>query len=297
MLYYKNTWTRIFSIFNYIFMASICFICIAPLLHVIYASFSDPLEVQLSGGLLLWPRGDIHIDAYRIILRYRGLWTGYMNTIFYVTAQSFITTVTTVIAAYILSKKTFRYKGALMIFMLFTMLFNGGMIPTYIVIRELNLLDTRLVMLLPGAYQVFFIIIMRTSIVGIPDSLEESIRIDGGGDWTVIMRIILPICKATIAVIVLFTAVAKWNEWFTALIYLPTRKDLYPLQMYIREILVTETSVAVSGDITQIIENAQLYKTLVKYATIVVTTIPILAIYPFVQKYFVKGIIIGSVKG
>lgn len=297
MQYYKTTGTRIFTVFNSIFMVGICFICIAPLVHVIFASVSDPLEVQLAGGLLLWPRGQIQFDAYRIITRYKGLWTGYLNTIFYMVAQCLIVIVTTTISGYVLSKKSFRYRGVLMVFMLGTMLFNGGMIPTFIVVRALQLLDTRWVMLLPGAYSVFYIIIMRTTIKGIPDSLEESIRIDGGSDWTVITRIILPLCKATIAVIVLFTAVGKWNEWFSALIYLPTRKDLYPMQMFIREILVTETSIAVSGDITQVIENAQLYKTLVKYATIVVTTLPILAIYPFVQKYFVKGVIIGSVKG
>ena len=173
------------------------------------------------------------------------------------------------------------------------MLFHGGTIPTYMVIRKLGLLNTRWAMLLPMALMVFYIIIMRTSIASIPDSLEESARIDGAGEFTIVFKIILPLCKATFAVIILFVAVAKWNEWFPALLYLDDEK-LYPLQMFMREILIQQTDIQSSSDA---MENLAIYKLLAKYCAIVAATLPILCVYPFLQKYFVSGVMIGSVKG
>ena len=211
-------------------------------------------------------------------------------------AQCLITGVLTVVAGYIMSRKRFRYRNVIMAFMAFTMLFNGGMIPTFMVVRSLKMLDTYWALLIPGAMSVFNVIIMRTAIQGIPDSLEESARMDGAGEFTVMFKIILPLCKATFAVIILFTAVGKWNAWFDALLYLPQDKSKYPLQMYMREILVT-ASTDMMNNAGDLIESAQLYKTLVKYGSIVVSTVPILCIYPFVQKYFVTGVMIGSVKG
>lgn len=175
----------------------------------------------------------------------------------------------------------------------FTMLFNGGMIPTYMVVRDLHMLDTRWAMLIPSALNVFYIIIMRTSIQTIPDSLEESATIDGAGELTIMFKIILPLSKATFAVILLFIAVAKWNEWFPALLYL-SDNSRYPLQMFLRDILIKQTDFTSSSDA---LDQTQLYKVLVKYCVIVVSTLPILCVYPFVQKYFVTGVMIGSVKG
>ena len=185
-----------------------------------------------------------------------------------------------------------------MMFLACTMLFNGGMIPTYMVVKDLHLLDTYWACLTPGAMSVFYIIIMRTAIQGIPDSLEESARLDGAGEFTVMFRVILPLCKATFAVIILFIAVGKWNSWFDALLYLPQDKSKYPLQMYMREILINNSNDATSTQsVGELMDNAQLYKTLVKYGSIIVSTVPILCVYPFVQKYFVTGVMVGSVKG
>lgn len=289
----------IFDIFNYILMAAIAFICVVPIIHVIWASVSDPASVDKATSFILWPLGNPSLNAYKIIMRYKNIWTGYKNTLFYVAAQCIITSLLTVIAGYITSRKRFRYRNVLMMFLAFTMLFNGGMIPTYMVVNYLGLLDTRAALLIPQAMGVFYIIIMRTAISGIPDSLEESARIDGAGEFTVMFRIILPLCKATFAVIILFIAVAKWNEWFPALLYLPSATDKHPLQMFMRQILISaqNSTSSVTANAGDLMDNAQMYKTLVKYGAIVVSTLPILLVYPFVQKYFVTGVMIGSVKG
>ena len=176
----------------------------------------------------------------------------------------------------------------------FTMLFNGGMIPTFIIIRNLHMIDTPYALIIPGALSVFNIIIMRTSMDNIPQELEEAARIDGAKDIQVLFHVILPLCKATFAVIMLFTAVAKWNDYFSALLYIQKNKDLFPLQMVLREILITSTS-----DITnsQSLQNSStIYKKAIEYACIVVSTLPILCVYPFVQKYFVVGMTLGAVK-
>lgn len=289
----QNMSRKVFVAVNTVYMILLCVICIVPIWHVVMASISDPALVDMSTGFIVKPLGKVSSKAYELIMKYKGIWTGYRNTLFYVVAQSFITSLLSVIAGYVLSRKRFRYRGVLMGMITFTMLFNGGMIPTYIVVRNLGLLDHYTALLLPGAMSVFLIIIMRTAIAGIPDSLEESARIDGAGELTIMVKVILPLCKATFAVIILFVAVAKWNEWFSALLYLPTAKDKYPLQMFLREILIKSNST----NMNDMMEDAALYKTLAKYASIVVTTLPILCIYPFVQKYFVSGVMVGSVKG
>lgn len=290
----KQNMSRIvFIAINTVFMILLCIVCVVPIWHVVMASISDPALVDMSTGFIVRPLGKISPKAYELIMKYKGIWTGYRNTLGYVVAQCLITSFLSVIAGYVLSRKRFRYRGVLMGMITFTMLFNGGMIPTYIVVRNLGLLDRYAALLLPGAMSVFLIIIMRTAIAGIPDSLEESARIDGAGELTIMVKVILPLCKATFAVIILFVAVAKWNEWFSALLYLPTAKDKYPLQMFLREILIKSNST----NMNDMMEDAALYKTLAKYASIVVTTLPILCIYPFVQKYFVSGVMVGSVKG
>ncbi len=291
----KSLGEVIFTLCNYVFMLALCFICIIPVWHVAMASVSDPALVGATSGLILRPLGAMSATAYKIILTYRGLLTGYANTIFYVIAQCGITGILSVIGGYIVSRKTFRYRNVFMLFMIFTMLFNGGMIPTYMVVRNLHMIDTRWAMLIPGALSVFNIIIMRTAIQAIPDSLEESAKLDGANEFVIMLKIILPLSKASFAVIMLFTATGKWNEWFNAMIYLPTKTSLFPLQMFMRELLIKSSGDAVNQ--ADMISDAQLYMTLVKYAAIIVSTLPILCIYPFVQKYFVKGVMIGSVKG
>ena len=284
----------VFQIFNYSFMILICIICVIPIWHVFMASISEPAMVEMAKGFILKPLGKASLNAYRLIAQYKGIWRGYLNTMCYVAVQCCLTTFLTVLAGYILSRSRFRYRNFIMGMITFTMMFNGGMIPTYMVIRQIGLLDTYASQILPMAMQAFYIIIMRTSIMQIPESLEESARIDGAGEWRIMFTIIIPLIKSTIAVVVLFVAVAKWNEWFPALMYLPQATEKYPLQIHLRQILIQSADAASAADT---MDANQLYKTLAKYASIMVSTLPIMCIYPFVQKYFVTGVMIGSVKG
>ena len=182
-----------------------------------------------------------------------------------------------------------------MLIISFTMLFNGGMVPTYMVVRNLGLYNSRWAVIIPSAISVFNLIIMRTGFMEVPASLEESAKLDGASEWTIMFRIIVPLSKATIAVILLYYAVGIWNSWFPAMIYLKDREK-FPLQLILREILLlNDTSVMTSS--ADAVKNAQLERKLVKYCTIVVSTVPIMCFYPFIQKYFTKGVMIGAVKG
>ncbi len=199
------------------------------------------------------------------------------------------------LSGYILSRSGLMWKGILMFFVTFTMMFSGGLIPFYMVVRNLGWIDKRIALIVPGCISVFNVIIMRTSFMSIPVSLEESAKLDGAGHFTILFNIILPLSKAVVAVIVLFIAVAQWNSWFFAMIFLQTR-SLFPLQLILREILVqNDTSKIMVG--SDAVAQMDLYKPLVQYCTTIVATAPILCIYPFVQKYFVTGVMIGSLKG
>lgn len=285
---------KIFSFFNYLILAALAIACVIPVWHVLCASFSDPYEVATSTNFILHPLKTFQTEAYKIILSYEGLWNGYKNTIIYVVCQCVLAVVFSCIAGYVLSRKGLRFKGLFTVLLLIPMMFNGGMVPTFMVMQKLHLLDTPLVMILPGSLNVLYFIFMKIAIESVPAELEESARLDGASELRIMLQIILPLCKATIAVIVLFTAVAKWNDYMSALIYLPTRTDLYPLQMHIRNILNSANSIT---NAAQAVENATAYSQLVQYAVIVVTIAPILCVYPFVQKYFVKGVTLGAVKG
>lgn len=284
----------VFLVLDVFLLTAIAFICLAPVWHVTMASFSSPAELNVSKGLIFWPLGKLDGQAYLIILQYKKLWNSYGNTILYIVFQCMLTAILTIMAGYIFSRKRMFYRNGFMMFISFTMLFNGGMIPTYMVIRSLGMLDTPLAMVVPGSLSVFNILLMRTSMQEIPDELEEAARIDGASELTVMFRVILPLCKATFAVIMLFTAVAKWNDYMSAMLYLPTASEYYPLQMILREILVTSTTDITST--TSIQNSMTIYKKAIEYAAIVVSTLPILCIYPFVQKYFVSGVTLGAVK-
>lgn len=284
----------IFLIITVIILLAVVVVCFVPFWHVLMASISNPTNLTVNKGMVLAPLGNIDLQAYKIIGNYEKLWVGYRNTILYIVGQCIITGILTVMAGFIFSRKRFYYRNSFMLFISFTMLFNGGMIPTFMVVRNLGIIDTPLAMLLPNALSVFNIILMRTSMQGISDDLEDAARVDGAGDFTVMFKILLPLCKATFAVIMLFTAVGKWNDYMSALLYLPTRKDLYPLQMVLRTLLAQSTKEISSA--TDAISGMSLYAKNVEYAAIMVTTVPILCIYPFVQKYFVTGVTLGAVK-
>jgi len=293
-LHYKPTVSRIiFMIFAVAILILIAIACFLPIWHVIMASISDPTELNVSKGLIVKPLKRVDFTAYKMILQYKSLWQGYRNTLMYIVLSCVITGVLTVIAGYVFSRTRFYYRNTFMLIISFTMLFNGGMIPTYMVIKNLGMLDTVWAIVIPGSLNVFNIILMRTSMQGISDALEEAARLDGANDFVIMFRIILPLCKATFAVIMLFTVVMKWNDYMSALLYLPQRTDLFPLQMALRTILY-ETSKEITS--ASDVNATSVYARSVEYAAIVVSTLPILCVYPFVQKYFVTGMTVGAVK-
>lgn len=294
-MHYKITVSRaVFMSFAVVLLVLISLVCLAPLWHVLMDSLSNPTQVGITQGLILYRLQNLDTHAYSIILTYQRLWNGYLNTFIYIFLQCVLTGVATIVAGYVFSRNRFRFRNTFMLIISSTMLFNGGMIPMYMVVRSLGLLDTRWAIVVPGMLSVFNIIIMRTAMQGISDALEEAARLDGANDFTIMFRIILPLCKSTFAVIMLFSAVAKWNDFMSALMYLPTRTDLYPLQMVLRDILMENSEITSSTAALQ--DSSSIYRQNTEYAAIVVSTLPILCIYPFVQKYFVTGMTIGAVK-
>ena len=287
----------VFKVINTIVLAALAFVCLMPLWHVLMASISDPTDVTRSSGIIMWPlskSGPVTLKGYTIVLRNNSLIRGYANTIFYVGAGCFLCVVFSSLAAYCVSRKRTMWMKYLTIMLTLTMFFNGGLIPTYLVNRALHIVNTRWVIIVMGLISIFNIIIIKTAFSTLPASLEESAQLDGAGHLTTLFKIVLPLTKATIAVIALFYAVGKWNEYLTAAIYLTNRR-LYPLQIILREILIESSGTSeVDLSIPGSYDN---YKKLIQYSTIIFATAPILCVYPFVQKYFVKGIMIGSIKG
>ncbi|OXS60244.1 sugar ABC transporter permease [Cohnella sp. CIP 111063] len=289
----KGAFDRLFDVFVYTALSALVIVTLYPLVYVLFASFSEPGEFITHKGFLWRPLG-LSFDAYESVIRNPGILIGYRNTFFIVVAGVAVNLVMTALAAYVLSRKNVLWNNAIMFFIVFTMFFSGGLIPLYLIVKGVGLLDSLWSTIVPFAVSTFNLIIMRTSFMGIPDSLEESAKIDGANHATILLRIILPLSMPVIAVMILYYAVDKWNGWFYASIFIKSR-DLYPLQLVLREILIANstdsmTAGADAGDRHQIGET-------IKYATIVVATAPILFVYPFVQRYFVKGVMIGSLKG
>ncbi|WP_019636566.1 ABC transporter permease subunit [Paenibacillus fonticola] len=284
---------RMFDIGIYIILILLVIITLYPLLYVLFASFSDAGRLIVNKGILWGPLG-FSLDAYKSVMANPGIGIGYRNTIFIVIAGVAVNLFMTALGAYVLSRKNVMWNNLLMFFIVFTMFFGGGLIPLYLIVKGVGLLDTLWSTIIPFAVSTFNLIIMRTSFMGIPDSLEESAKIDGANHFTILFRIIIPLSMPVIAVMILYYAVDKWNGWFYASVFIKSR-ELFPLQLVLREILIANSTDSMAagasaGDRHQIGET-------IKYATIMVATVPILCVYPFVQRFFVKGVMIGSLKG
>ena len=286
----------IFNIFNYAFMILVAFVCIVPLWHVIMASLSDPRLLISSTGVLFKPAGNLTLQGYELVLSNTKIITGYKNTLLYVGSTTVLGTLLTLIAGYVLSRKNMKAKTFLTMFVVFTMLFSGGLIPTYMVVRALGMTGTRWALIIPGVINAFYIIMMKNAFEQLPASYEEAALIDGAKPMTVLVEILVPLLKATIAVVVMFNIVQQWNSWYPASIYVPTDRSKWPLQLIMREVLVqNDSSKVLTG--SEAAEKADLTHNLVKYCTTVVGTLPVLLAYPFAQKYFVTGVTLGGVKG
>jgi ABC-type glycerol-3-phosphate transport system permease component len=287
---------RLFYIVDYLFLAFCGVVVLIPLVNVFAQSFSDPRSV-LAGRVYLWPR-NFTMDTFRLILRNRNIITGYLNTFYYASVGTCINLVMTVFCAYPLSRSDFVGRNILMLIFAFTMMFGGGMIPTYIIIKNLGLIDTRWVMLLPGALAVWNMILARTFFQNtIPKELYESAELDGAGDIKILVSIVLPLSTPILAVLTLFYAVSThWNSYFDAMMYLRS-ESLYNIQLVLRNAIANIAALLyMTGNLSQQ-EQSMAMAEASKYCIIVISILPVMIIYPFVQKYFIKGIMIGAIKG
>lgn len=284
----------IFDIGNAVFLGILTLIFLYPMWYVIMAAFSDPARFVSHTGLLWLPEG-FSLAGFKMVLRTASIVTGYGNIILYVITGTALNILLTSMGAYVLSRKKLYIRRFLSLAIVFTMYLSGGLIPFYLTVRNLGLYNTRLALILPVAVNTWNLIVMRTSMSQVPDSLEEAAKIDGANDFVILFCVILPVIKSTVAVMVLFYAVQHWNSWFNAMIFLQDRSK-YPLQLFLREILLSGSMTDIATGSTGEDVNNVLTMNMLKYCTIVVSTLPILCIYPFLQKYFVKGVMIGSVK-
>ena len=295
MIARKSVGDRFFDFLNALFMICMIVITVYPFLYVIFASVSESRLLVGHSGLLLSPKG-FSLSAYRLVMKNPNIATGYQNTLFIIVLGTFLNILLTSFGAYVLSRKNFKFRNIMMILIVFTMYFSGGLIPRYLLVyNSYHLGNSIWALILPQAISTWNLIVMRTSFQSIPDSLEESARIDGANDFVVLFRIILPLSLPVIAVMVLFYGVGHWNSWFDAMIFLRDR-ELYPLQLILREILISNSTDIMLGGVTDF-DDREMVGESIRYATIMVATLPILFIYPFIQKYFVKGVMIGALKG
>lgn len=286
---------KVFQIFNNVFLILLSLIMLYPMWHVIMASFSDSGELMAHRGVLLAPLS-ANINAYKLMSKNPMIFRGYINSIIILVTGTILNVILTSLGAYVLSRRNLYWKKFLSLMVIFTMFFSGGMIPLYLVVSKILMLgDTFLAIILPTAVNTYNLIIMRTAFESLPESLEEAAQIEGAGHWSILFRIVMPLSMSTIAVIILYYATGHWNGWFNASIFMKTRTK-YPLQLILREILINNDTANMSmggggaDDMMGISET-------IKYAVIVASTIPILCVYPFLQKYFVKGVLVGAVKG
>ena len=293
MIEQKTIGSRLYTVLNTCLLILLTALFLYPMWYVLVGSFSDPFQLFISNDILILPKG-FSLKGYEQVFKNPNILRGYLNTLFYLVVGTAANLLATSLGAYVLSRSQLMLKRLFTLMVVFTMYFSGGLIPTFLVVKNLGLYDSRLALILPALVGTWNMIVMRTSFKALPASIEESARIDGANDFVVLFRIILPCAKATVAVIILYYAVGYWNNWFSAMIYLKD-KNKYPLQLVLREILLANTSNGATAEGFE--ESDMLYlEDLVRYATIIVSTLPILCAYPFCQKYFMKGVMMGSVK-
>ena len=282
------------------FLAISLLIVLYPLIYIISASISNPHLVN-SGEMWLLPKG-ITFEGYRTLLGNSSIWRGYLNTIYYTVLGTSINLLVTLPCAYALSREDFYGRRAFTNFMLVTMFLSGGLIPSYLLIRSLGMLNTVWALVIPGAVSVYNVVVTRTFFQStIPREMEEAAIVDGCSDFRLFMQIVLPLSTPIIAVMALFYGVGHWNSFFNALIYLSDR-SMYPLQMILREILILQdmssnTVNNVTSEMANMLYSKQQLAQVIKYGVMIVSSLPVIIVYPFLQKYFVKGMMVGSIKG
>ncbi|MDF2815850.1 MAG: sugar transporter permease, partial [Paenibacillus sp.] len=283
---------QLFDVINVILMLGLVVVMVYPFVYMAAVSFSDNVSV-LKGEVSFWPKG-FNLANYEIVLNDPRIWRSYLNTIMYTVVGTTVSLSLTAMGAYALSKKKMLFHKQITLLVVVTMFFSGGIIPTFLVVKGLGLVDTFWAMIIPGAVSAWYLILMRTFFSGLPNELEEAGKMDGLSDIGLFLRIALPLSKASLATIGLFYAVGIWNNFYTALLYL-RNPDLVPLQVILRNIVLAGQFNLDGGN--SIGKDHQIVEESLKYATILIGTLPILLSYPFLQKYFVKGVTLGSLKG
>ena len=282
---------RVFRVINVVVLIGVVVLTLYPFVNIVARSFSSEVYIQ-SGQVNLLPRG-FNLTTYRIVLSDPMFWTNYRNTVLYTVVGTVISMFLTTSYAYVLSKKQLAGRSVLIWIAVFTLFFNGGLIPNYILVTSLGMTDTIWAIVLPNAISVFNLLVMKSFFENLPDELEEAAAVDGLDTYRILLRIVLPLSKAVLATMTLFYAVSLWNSWFTAFLYL-NHADLFPVTMYLRNLIASATGAATAGaaagDLQQAAANIQ-------SVTIVLTVLPIVLVYPFIQRYFVSGVTLGAVKG
>ncbi|TCN01127.1 carbohydrate ABC transporter membrane protein 2 (CUT1 family) [Paenibacillus sp. BK033] len=297
---YDSLSSRAFDVMIYVLLTVLTLCCLYPIVHIIFASVSDPARLVAHKGVLLKPLG-LTMDGYKLIFKDNSLLVGYKNTILYVGLGTLVNMLMTIMGAFVLSRRDLYFKKYIMIIITVTMFFGGGLIPWFLLMKDIGLYNNLWAMILPTALNTWNMIVLRTGFQSIPAELEEAAIIDGSSQLKLLVNVILPLSKATLAVIFLYYLVGNWNSWFNAMVLLKDR-DQFPLQLLLKEILVANDSTATTqgsagGVVIDSASSATAFRELVKYCAIVFSTLPILMVYPFLQKYFVKGVYVGSIKG
>lgn len=285
------------DIFIYVIIGITCFITLYPMYYVIIMSLSDSASV-LTKSVYFLPKG-FQLDSYRVIIIKSEMWQAYANTIFYVASITLLTLLTCILAAYPLTVNKFIGRKFIVVYLLIPMYFSGGLIPTFLLMTKLHLYNNVAAMIIPNCFSIWYIILTRTFFKSIPDTLREVSKIDGANNYQILFKIYLPLAKPILAVIAIYSIVGTWNGWYHALIYLPNTK-LQPLQLYLRRVLVEQTeslATPATAQQAELLFKKRFANIQLQYAMIVFTTLPVIVTYPFFQKYFVKGVMLGSLKG
>lgn len=293
-MYFKQTWQgRVFDVCNTLFLIALTLVTAYPIWYIFCASFTDAESYISHSGILLWPIKPT-VEAYKLAFEHPLLIPSFFNTIFVVVVGTFLSVLLSAIAAYFLSRKNVPFKRPIALLLVFTMYFSGGLIPFYFTIRTLELDNTVWVMIIPYLLTMYNVLVTRSGFDAVPDSIEEAAAIDGAGHIRTLFQVLIPLIKPTLAVITLYYAVTYWNAWFGASIFIQDRAK-YPLQLVLRQILITNETSEMAGGVDS--GRRMAINETLKHAVSVIATVPILCLYPFIQKYFVKGVMVGAVKG
>lgn len=288
---HRTTGEKVFNACNIVFMLLLIVVMLYPLYYVVIAAFSNPTAVS-TGAVTIWPKGFV-LDSFKKVVSMDNIWTAYGNTIFYSFAGTLLSMVLTVLGAYPLSKRRMPGRRLITFFVLITLWFNAGIMPTYLNFQSLGLLDSRIGILLCFTLDTFLVVLMRTFFENVPDSMEESAKMDGANDWTILTRIYLPLSGPAIATITMYYFVGRWNAFFWSMMLLKDQSKV-PLQVLLKKLIVE-----VSYNVNEAVDMSASVMTeqTIVYATIVIAVIPMLVLYPFIQRFFVKGIMVGAIKG